>query len=129
MTKETSLNHVGLQCSERKKAEIFFTKVLQIPKIRTFEVSEELSKAIFGIKNSVEIDVYNNGKTKFEVFITEKMKDFFYEHVCIEVDNKKEFTKRCKKYGIEPLLVRKEGKDLLFIRDFSDNLYEIKEKQ
>lgn len=129
MNKEISLNHVGLQCLERKKAEIFFTKVLQIPKIRTFEVSEELSEAIFGIKNSVEIDVYDNGKTKFEVFITKKMKDFFYEHVCLEVDNKKEFIKRCKKYGIEPLLVRKEGKDLLFIRDFSDNLYEVKEKQ
>ena len=129
MTKETSLNHVALQCSERKKAEIFFTKVLQIPKIRTFEVSEELSKAIFGIKNSVEIDVYDNGKTKFAVFITKKMKDSCYEHVCIEVDNKEEFIDRCKKYGIEPVLVRKEGKDLLFIRDFSDNLYEVKEKQ
>ena len=129
MTKETSLNHVGLQCSERKKAEIFFTKVLQIPKIRTFEVSEELSKAIFGIKNSVAIDVYDNGKTKFEVFITEKMKDSCYEHVCIEVDNKEEFIDCCKKYGIEPLLVRKEGKDLLFVRDFSDNLYEVKERQ
>ena len=110
MTKEVLLNHVGLQCLERKKAEIFFTKVLQIPKIRTFEVSEELSKAIFGIKNSVAIDVYDNGKTKFEVFITKKMKDSCYEHVCIEVDNKEEFIDRCKKYGIEPLLVRKGEK-------------------
>ena len=129
MTKETSLNHVGLQCSERKKAEIFFTKVLQIPKIRTFEVSEELSKTIFGIKNSVEIDVYDNGKTKFEVFITKKMKDSCYEHICIEVDSKEEFIDRCKKYNIKPLLIKKEGKDLLFVKDFSDNLYEVKEKQ
>ena len=50
-----------------------------------------------------------------------------YEHICIEVDNKKEFIDRCKKYGIEPLVIKKEGKDLLFVRDFSNNLYEIKE--
>jgi len=61
------------------------------------------------------------------VFISKSNRTPGYEHICIEVEDKKEFIDRCKKYGIEPLVIKKEGKDLLFVRDFSNNLYEIKE--
>jgi len=128
MTQETALNHVALQCSDKEKAEIFFTKILGIPKLKSFTLSEDLSESIFGIKSSVEIDVYDNGVTRFEVFIGEGSKPK-YEHTCIEIDNKEEFIVRCKTYGVEPLIVKKEGKDLLFVKDFSANLYEVKEKQ
>ena len=129
MNKETTINHVALQCSDKEKAKIFFTKILEIPKVKNFTVSEDLSEAIFGIKSGVEIDVYDNGVTRFEVFIDETSKKPSYEHTCIEVDNKEEFIVRCKTYGVGLLIVKKEGKDLLFVKDFSANLYEVKEKQ
>jgi catechol 2,3-dioxygenase-like lactoylglutathione lyase family enzyme len=128
MGEEVLLNHVALQCLDKEKAEIFFTKVLEIPRTKNFTVSENLSKNIFGINSSVEINVYDNGKTRFEVFISQNRRKPGYEHTCIEVENKKEFMARCKKYSIEPLIVKKEGKDLLFVRDFSDNLFEVKQK-
>lgn len=127
MGEEVLLNHVALQCSNKEEAEIFFTKILGIPKVKNFTISEDLSESIFGINDSIEIEVYESGKAKFEVFIGKSNRTPGYEHICIEVDNKKEFIDRCKKYGIEPLVIKKEGKDLLFVRDFSNNLYEIKE--
>lgn len=128
MTEDTHLNHVALQYSDEKQAKIFFTKTLGIPLEKEYTISDELSNAIFNINEQVKILVYNNGKIKFEVFINEKLKDHGYEHVCIEINNQRDFLERCKKYGIKPFLVDKNGRKLLFVRDFSDNLYEIKEK-
>lgn len=128
MNKKTTINHIALQCSDKEKAEVFFTKVLEMSKVKTFTVPNELSENIFGIKSMIDVEVYDNEVARFEVFIVETSKKTSYEHICIEISNKKEFIARCIKYGIEPMIVKKEGKDLLFLRDFSDNLYEIKEK-
>lgn len=129
MNEETSLNHVALQFQDSEKAEIFFTKILGLSLKKNFTISPELSNNIFGIKENVEIHVYENQDTSFEVFITKQSKKPGYMHTCIEIKNKEEFMKRCRKYNIEPIMVEKNGKKLLFIRDFSNNLYEIKEKQ
>lgn len=129
------LNHIGLQYKSKKDAEIFFAKVLEIPKIKEFTISSELGETIFGIKREVEVVTFGNDRVKFEVFIAGENlsvirragKGFSYEHICLEVSSKEEFIARCKNYGIEPKIIRKEGKDLLFITDFSGYLYEIKE--
>ncbi len=128
MSEEVALNHVALQCSDKEKALIFFTKILKIPIVKNFTISKELSSKIFGINDRIEVDVFDNGKARFEVFIKNKTYKAEFEHICIEVEDKKEFVNNCKKYGLKPFLVKKNEKDLLFVRDFSDNLYEIKER-
>jgi len=128
MTKGVKTKHIALQYSDRKKAEIFFNKILLIQLNKTFTISKELSNDIFDIKEEVIVDVYSNGDSYFEVFITNIKTNYNYEHICIEVENEEEFVKRCKKYKIEPKYVKKGNRELLFIRDFSGNLYEIKEK-
>jgi len=126
MSQEINLKHVALQYKDRNKAEIFFTKILEIPLKKTFTVSKELTKAIFGVDEEVLVDVYDNEKICFEVFITKKQTKYAYEHTCLEINDKDELMIRCKKYGIKPIFVKKELKTLIFIRDFADNLYEIK---
>ena len=125
---KTTLNHIALQYSNKKDAEIFFTDILGIQKIKSFNLTESFSKEIFDINQPIDIDVFDNGYTRFEVFFTNiKNKPSFY-HICIEVDNKEEFIDKCKKHKLNPYFVNKGEKQLLFVKDFSDNLYEIKEK-
>ncbi len=128
MAEGALLNHVALQCNDKEKVETFFTEVLGLPIKKKFTVSRELSEAIFGIDESVDVEVYDNNETRFEIFITQTEEKRGYGHVCIEIDNKKEFIDRCKQYGIKPMFITKGGKNLLFVRDFSGNLFEIKEK-
>ncbi|OYD14604.1 hypothetical protein CH333_06780 [candidate division WOR-3 bacterium JGI_Cruoil_03_44_89] len=123
------LRHIGLQYRSKEDAETFFNKILGLPMQRTFTMSRELGKSIFGIEEEVGVEVFGNDGVVFEVFIGDAPKRFSYEHICLEVPDKEEFISRCKNYGIEPKIVRKGNKDLLFIRDFSGYLYEIKEKQ
>jgi catechol 2,3-dioxygenase-like lactoylglutathione lyase family enzyme len=128
MNERTLLNHVALKCNDEEEAKTFFTDILGIPLTKKFRLSGDLSEAIFGIKENVDILVYDNNETRFEVFIGKVGKKHGYEHTCIEVEDKTEFIKRCKKYEIKPISVKKEGKDLLFVRDFSGNLFEVKYK-
>lgn len=123
------LRHIGLQYRSKKDAETFFNKILGLPMQRTFTMSRELGKSIFGIEEEVGVEVFGNGEVVFEVFIGEVPKKLSYEHICLEVPDKEEFICRCKNHGIEPKIISKGDKDLLFIRDFSGYLYEIKEKQ
>jgi len=122
------LNHAALKCNDEEGAKTFFTDVLGLSLTKKFGISEGLSEAIFGIKENVEILVYDNGETRFEAFISQVGEKHGYEHICIEVDDKSEFISRCRKYEIEPMTIKRNGKDLLFVRDYSGNLFEVKEK-
>jgi hypothetical protein len=121
--------HVALQYNDRKQAEIFFNKILKLPFIKTFNVSKELANNIFKINEEVTVDVYGNKDACFEVFFTNKQTKYRFEHTCIKINDKKEFLKRCNEYDIKPIIFKKDVKTLLFIKDFSGNLFEIKEKQ
>jgi len=129
MNEEIILNHVALQFSDLKLADIFFTKVLKIPKVKSFTLSQRLSEDIFGITNEAEIVVYSNEKICFEIFISKEKKEIDYSHTCIEVADRKKFMMLCKENGLNPYIVKKGEKELLFVKDFSNNLYEIKDKQ
>lgn len=128
MTEKIKTIHVALQYSDRKKADIFFNKILGLKLDKSFSLSKDLSKDIFGLSEEVIVDVYKNDEACFEVFITDIQTNYSFEHTCIEIENKVEFLKRCKSYEIEPIFVKKGVKTLLFIKDFSGNLFEIKEK-
>lgn len=128
MDEHTTFKHVALTCADGAKAKIFFTDILGIPLTKTFTVSEKLANTFFGLEEEVNVDVYDNGEIMFEVFITNRSKQMGFEHTCIEIDNQQTFIERCRKYGIEPIIVDRNGKNYVFVRDFSDNLFEIKER-
>jgi len=47
---KTSLNHIALQYTNRSDAEIFFSDILGIEKIRSFNLTDVFSEEIFEIK-------------------------------------------------------------------------------
>jgi len=123
---KTSIQHVALEFLSKEKADIFFKEILGLNLVKNFKLSKELSKIIFDIDGEVDVLVYQYKDSIFEVFITiSKIKKTF-NHVCIQVDDKDGFVKKCEKNNLNPLFVNKGDKKLLFVRDFSDNLYEIK---
>jgi catechol 2,3-dioxygenase-like lactoylglutathione lyase family enzyme len=125
MKKETEISHVALTYENRKEAEIFFKKILGLELSKSFTLSEKLTNDLFGIKEEIEVDVYSNKSSYFEIFFSNKKKMHFFDHTCIKVSNKEDFIKKCKDYKIDPLFIKKGEKTLLFVRDFAGNLFEI----
>jgi catechol 2,3-dioxygenase-like lactoylglutathione lyase family enzyme len=126
MDSETSVHHVAIECASQQKADIFFTKILGVPKVKSMLLSGELSAAIFQIDRPVQMETYDNGKARFEVFIVPAPVKSSFMHVGLMISDKTDFIARCKAEGLSPFFIQKEGKQLLFVRDFSGNLYEIK---
>ena len=126
MSQNVILNHIALSSNSEKDANLFFTEILGIPLIKKFNISKNLANKIFEINKNIEVLVYENNKIKFEVFITDKKYYKNFDHVCLEIYNKKELIEKCKENNIEYLYVDKDNKKLLFIIDNFGNLFEIK---
>jgi len=120
------VNHIAIQV-KNKKDELFFTEILGMEKVGNFKIAPHLSEAIFKKKRTVEVTIFVKDNFKIELFITGRRVVPSFNHICLEIPDRKSFIERCKKYGIEIILVKRKGKESLFVRDFSGNLFEIKQ--
>lgn len=123
---QIKIDHIALMYSDGEKAEIFFGKVLGLKKEKEFDLFAGLAGQIFGINQEIKVKIYSNSQVSFEVFITPKKPKITYEHLCLAVSSKKKVVSRCRSYGIEVIKIKRDGKEILFLRDFSGYLYEIK---
>ncbi len=128
MTNTITLNHIAIQSTNKHQTELFFTKILNLSKTKSFKLSKTLSKNIFNIDQSIDVDVYANNHISFEVFHTNIPNTPGYTHICLEVPSKKHLQQKCQQYNLPTNTVNRNGYTLLFIHDFAGNLYEIKEK-
>ena len=127
MTTHTQLLHAAVHCDTLEHAHTFFLDILGLREIKTFSLDETLSHSIFSIKQHVDIRIFGNDSMQIEVFIHPYASTPSYNHLCLRISNKSDFIKRCKEFGLMPYSVQKGERQLLFVRDFTGNLYEIKE--
>ncbi len=128
MEHEVIVQHVALECASVQSADTFFIKVLGVPKVKSTLLPQELCVSIFQTDRSVQMETYDNGKARFEIFINPGLLKSSFVHIGVMVDNKADFVARCQQHGLKPFFIQKEKKQLLFVRDFSGNLFEIIEK-
>ena len=125
MNKQTKITHIALTYENKKDAEIFFNKILGLKLTKSFTLSEKLTENLFGVKEEIEVDVYSNDSSNFEIFYSKRKNIHFFDHTCIKLSNKEDFIKKCKDNKINPIFIKKGIKTLLFVRDFAGNLFEI----
>ena len=129
MDGKTHIHHVALECVSQQAAETFFTKVLGIPKVKSSVLPKELSASIFQVDKPVPMETYDNGAVRFEVFFLAEPRTSSFTHIGIEIDDTPAFLARCQAEGLRPFVIEKAGKELLFVRDFANNLFEVIEKK
>ncbi len=128
MAKPLVLNHISVECIDEHSSDIFFMKIIGMQKIKSTTLSKELSQKIFRIDAPIQFLMYEMGALRIEAFIRNTNRQLVYNHVGIEVENRHDFITQCTRYGLAPFFVDKDGKQLLFVRDFSENLFEISGK-
>ncbi len=125
------LNHVALVCSSEENSDRFYQDVFGLNKVSSKILSSALSKQIFDLDEEYPIINYGKGDLKFEIFISSR-KDFVEKnlrHVCLEIEDRNAFIKRCEEMDVEILKVEKGESLLVFVRDYDGNIFEIKEKE
>ncbi len=123
------IDHIAVASNTEAQSDDFFVNLLGLKKARMFVVSSGLSEKFFGIKKELSVIRYQNEHINVEVFITNdnsKAKDA-YTHPCLLVGKCEELVKKASSMGFEVIKVqRKDSKEIIFIKDYFQNLYEIK---
>jgi len=127
MNDQIKIHHIALQCANKEKALLFYQKTLCLKETKTFFLSESLTYNIFNLNFSVEVIVFQNDSLYIEVFIVPGKIKKTCAHTCILVDNLVEFIDLCKKNHVDYYSLKKEDKNLWFVKDFSGNIFELKE--
>lgn len=125
------IQHVALSMDTKDHARSFYQELLNGELIKEFVISKSLVEKIFSIKifdDHISVMVFEIENLLFEIFISNKKISTGFNHVCISVENLNGFMKQCQSMNITILKIPKNDKTLIFIKDFSGNLFEIKEK-
>ena len=119
--------HIGITINEESDIQAFYKDLLGLKEINKFDLFDDLSEKIFGISNTVPVSLFSYDDLLIELFLTNKKQKQVYNHICISVKNRDDIIKKATSMGFPVTKIKRESKDyLLFIKDNSGNIFEIK---
>jgi len=122
------LHHAALVSSSEANADKFYEGILELRKIKTSLLTNNLAVEIFNIDVECPLILYGNQDFAIEVFVTNQIPDKKapFTHLCLEVEDREKFLARCRSTGLEVNLVPKGDSQICFVQDFDGNMFEIK---
>jgi len=119
--------HIGITINEQSDIQAFYKDLLGMKQVSRFDIHEGLSEKIFDIQSPVQVTHFSSDDLLVELFLTDKRQKPVYNHICISVQSRDNIIKKAKSMGFSVTKIERESKDyLLFIKDNSGNMFEIK---
>ena len=122
-------NHLGLTISESSDIRNFYQNILGMELQRNFILNRFLAKTIFGMEKELEVYSGKIGDLELELFITDQEISKTCNHICLSVSERDKFIGKIRENGYECIVLKREMSDLVFVKDKSGNLFEIKEEK
>jgi extradiol dioxygenase family protein len=124
------LNHVALVNTSEKQAGRFYGEFLEFEKTREYTVTSGLAEQLFSLNRDIKAVVYEKDSIRFEIFIYPDSIPATSEirHTALFVDDLSAFLERASEFQIEHILGKTPEKTVHFIKDYSGNLIEVKQK-
>lgn len=122
--------HLALVCSSEGNSDRFYKEILGLNKIKSSIVPPNIINKISSKDEEIKVITYGNNELLLEIFIVDSLKAKKPElnHICLEVQDREGFINICSLHGLEPIKIVKGDTILIFITDYDNNLFEIKEK-
>jgi len=124
------LNHVGIINENARQAERFYGDFLKFDKTREFVVPPDLSDQLFRLSREITVMVFERDGIKLEVFLCPDCRRPAIDlaHLGLHVDDLSSLIEQAHASGVDHIIGSTAGKTVHFIRDFSGNLIEVKQK-
>jgi extradiol dioxygenase family protein len=124
------LNHVGIVNNSEEQADRFYGEFLGFDKTRTFLVSADLSGQLFSAAREIRVLVFEKDGIKLEIFICKECEAPApdYRHIGLFLENLSETIENAQKAGVKHIIGTTGEKTVHFLKDFSGNLIEIKQR-
>ncbi len=124
---EKIFNHVALTINDLSEIKDFYIDILGLELIKKFTLPEEISGKVFNIEKETEVTVVGRNDFAIELFKSNKTSHRDYRHVCIAVSNREQVIKKARENNYPIIIIKRDISDLVFIKDRSDNLFEVKQ--
>ena len=125
---EMKLEHIALTIVDQADIESFYQNILGTSVISNFVLEKDLARQIFEINRDTPVFLMKNDNLLLELFISPERNQQDFKHICISIENRKELAEKAIQDGYECIQLRREKSELIFIKDRSGNIFEIKEE-
>ncbi len=122
-----NLNHVALTISKPGEIGDFYHDILGMEEIKRVTLKKELSGKIFSIEHDTKVVLMKKDNLVFELFLWNYKEKDSYDHICISFKNREAIITKALQKLYNVIRIEREKFDLIFIRDKSGNIFEIKE--
>ncbi|MBE7446386.1 MAG: VOC family protein [Planctomycetia bacterium] len=123
------LNHIGITNKNEKQALQFYQDFLGLEKTREILLPPELSEQLFSLSQEIKVLVFEKPGIKIEVFISDfQHANPNFTHFGIMLDNFAEVTEKVQRSHVGLVVGKHKDKTVYFLKDYSGNLIEIKQK-
>ena len=121
------LKHVAFQINSSDEIKGFYQGLLGMEIIRGFELDKEKALKVFGVQNGTKAVLLGKGDIRFEVFVDKGQKAPSFNHICFSVPDRENLVKEAMSRNFEVKRFKRSKFDLIFIKDNSGNIFEIKQ--
>ena len=121
------LNHIAITVKEFSEIEKFYKDLLGMKDVRQFVLNKNLSRNIFSLENETTAYLLQKDDLFFEVFILPESFEKGFNHICISVPDREGLIKNAKEKNYEVTRIEREHFDLIFVKDKSGNIFEVKQ--
>ncbi|MFO7829540.1 MAG: VOC family protein [Bacteroidales bacterium] len=122
------LEHVAIKVNSSDEIINFYQNMLGMEQVRNFVLDKSLSTKIFGVNENLTVYLMQRDDLVLEIFILKQNQQQLINHLCISIDNREEIIKKIHERDFETIIIEREQSDLVFIKDKSGNIFEIKER-
>ena len=120
------LQHIGLNIAEVSEINHFYTNILKCWPEKNFELSAALSEEVFQQKRATQVFTVRNADLVLELFLSKEANACGFQHLCVTVCDRDHIAEKAHAYGYPVIRIKREGNDLLFIKDKAGNTFELK---
>jgi len=123
------LEHIALTVSEPADINDFYLDILGMKEVKNFVLNKVLANKIFGVNKEISVFLLQKDDISLEIFILHGQSKHSFEHVCFAVNDREELVENSLKQNYECIRIERDLFDLVFLKDKSGNIFEIKESK
>ncbi len=121
------LEHVALVINDPQEVEDFYKNLLGMSILKSFTLNRDLAAQLFGINNEAPVYLLKKNGLFLELFVEEETCTQNFRHICLSIPDREGFVEQTINKGYECIHLERAQSDLVFIKDKSGNIFEIKE--
>jgi catechol 2,3-dioxygenase-like lactoylglutathione lyase family enzyme len=122
-----NLEHVALTINDHQEIADFYQEILGLTHVGSHALKKDLAREIFGIEQDTTVDYLEKEGFVLELFLMPAGFKTCYNHLCFSVPDREVMVEKAMQAAYECIRIIRKNSDMIFLKDKSGNIFEIKQ--